>query len=66
MKPCGSNWMRIEEAQSKNQCTHPDSASSVDGKWSKHYGNLIHPDRATAPQSSKKALTSVFIMVFTL
>ena len=58
MKPCGSNWITIEEAQLKiSLITQTDSALNAGEKLSKNHGDLMFPDRVIAAQSSKKVLT---------
>ena len=52
-RPCGSNKVKIEEAQLKNQLAQTDNAVNADQKLPKNHGNLMLPDRVIATQNPK-------------
>ena len=58
VKPCGSYWVKIEEAEltirSHRLIVH---GTSTDQIFAKNHGNLMLPDKIIATQSSKKVLT---------
>ena len=58
--------MKIEGAQLKISLHNPTVHGTLMKNAQNNHGDLMHPGKVIAPQSSKKELTSALLMNFTL